>query len=219
MLELRHVTRRYGRVRALDDVSFTLGKGESMALLGANGAGKSTLLRVAATLERPDGGDVLLGGIEAAREGAAARRHVAYLGQEPGLYDELTVRENARLVARLHGREFALDEAARACGVHAKLDVLARALSRGERQRAALVRALCAGDLLLLDEPTTALDAAGRAQVVDLLADLRGRRTVLVATHDEHILGIVDRALALRGGRVEVDGTAADGRRWLEAVA
>jgi ABC-type multidrug transport system ATPase subunit len=219
VLAFRDVSRRYGRVRALDGVSFALEQGHVLALLGANGAGKSTLLRLAATIERPDAGAIRFGDDDAADDGAAARRHVAYLGQDPGLYGDLTVRENAALVASFHDKAFALEPAAKACGIAHKLDERARTLSRGERQRAALLRTLCGGEVLMLDEPTTALDAAGRAQVCDLLAELRGRRTVLVATHDEQVLALADRAIVLERGRVTLDASADDGRRWLEAFA
>lgn len=219
VLVFRGVSRRYGRARALDDVSFELPKGSLVALLGANGAGKSTLLRIAATLDRPTSGELRVGGADPREEGAAARAHVAYLGQEPGLYGDLSVRENLAFVARFHGRESFIEHAADACGVARKLDERARSLSRGERQRAALARALCGGTLLLLDEPTTALDAVGRSAILDVLASVRGTRTMLVATHDEHLLGVADRALVLERGRLVLDGTPDDGRRWMEALA
>lgn len=219
MLAFQEVGRRYGRVRALDDVTFALARGTTTVLLGANGAGKSTLLRLAATLDRPTAGHITVGEADAARDGADARRHVAYLGQDAGLYDDLTVRENIAFVAAFYGRAFALEPAAAAVGIAAKLDDRARTLSRGERQRAALARALCAGEVLLLDEPTTALDAAGRAMVLDTLADLHGRRTILVATHDEGLVSLADRVLVLKEGRISLDGAAEDGRRWMEALA
>ncbi len=188
-------------------------------LLGANGAGKSTLLRLAAMLDAPSGGRIEVGGHDSRKAGAAARAVLGVVGQEPGLYDELTVRENAMLVARFYRKEFALDAAARACGIVHKLDARVRTLSRGEKQRAALTRALCAGPLLLLDEPTTSLDAQGRAQVADMLADLRDTRTILVATHEESIVSVADRVLVLENGRLKIDAGAAEGRAWMEALA
>lgn len=202
MLVLEEVTRRYGATRALDRVSLSLEKGALTALVGENGAGKSTLLRLAATLETPTQGRVRVAGVDVREDGAAARRHVAYLGQEPGLYDEMTVRENLAFVASFYGRADEVTAAAGAFAVQHKLDERARRLSRGERQRAALARALLAGDLLLLDEPTTALDAEGSASAIETLLALRGRRTLLVATHDAELVKRADRVVRLRAGRL-----------------
>jgi ABC-type multidrug transport system ATPase subunit len=169
---------------ALDDVSFTLRAGEVVAITGANGAGKSTLLRLAAGLDRPTSGSV--------RRDAA----IGWLGQDEGLYDPLTARENLAFVARFHGR---VAEVERIAGIlDVALDERASALSRGERQRAAIARAALGGPLMLLDEPTTGLDADGRARLIELLAG----RTALVATHDEELAKRCDRVLSLSEGRI-----------------
>jgi len=185
------VSRRYGASLAIDRVSFRLETGTFTALVGENGAGKTTLLRLAAGLETPTAGAIR-------RE----RRDVSWLGQEPGLYDELTVRENLAFTARLFGKAGEIPAAAAAFGIASKLDERARRLSRGERQRAALARSLLAGPLLLLDEPTTALDAQARDATIALLADLRGTRTLLVATHEPEIVKRADRVLELHRGRL-----------------
>lgn len=202
MLVFEGVSRRFGAARALDAVSFALEPGSLTALQGENGAGKSTLLRLAATLEAPSSGRVLVGGEDAAADPVAARSRIGWLGQSDGLYDELSVAENLALVARLHGRAAQLDSAARAFGIDRKLSERARRLSRGERQRAALARATLGGPLLLLDEPTTALDAEGADLAVEALLSLRGERTILVATHDAALAKRCDRALRLSRGRL-----------------
>ena len=191
VLRFQAVSRRYGRTRALEDVSFELQPGTLTVVTGENGAGKTTLLRIAATLERPSAGTVTPGD---------RRARLAWLGQEPGLYDELTVRENLAFAARVFGREAEIERAA--SRTEARLDARAGTLSRGEKQRAALARALLCGEILVLDEPTTALDADGAAQCADLLASLRGERTLLVATHDPEIVKRADRVLRLHGGRL-----------------
>ncbi|HET6404304.1 MAG TPA: ABC transporter ATP-binding protein [Candidatus Thermoplasmatota archaeon] len=191
MLRFEGVTRRYGSTVALDGVSFALEPGSFTALVGENGAGKSTLLRIAATLERPSAGKVLP---------EERRARIGWLGQEPGLYDELTVRENLAFAARLFGREGEVEQVGGAFG--ARLDARARTLSRGEKQRAALARAFLCGELLLLDEPTTGLDAEGARTLGDALAQARGGRTLLVATHDAELVKRADRVLRLRGGRL-----------------
>jgi ABC-type multidrug transport system ATPase subunit len=201
VLRFERVTRVYRDTpgaapkRALDDVSFTLERGSRTALVGPNGAGKTTLLRIAATLDAPTSGSVRLDG---ASDAPAARRRLAYLAQEPGLYDALTVRENLAFVARFYGRGSDVPRAAAALAV--PLDARAASLSRGERQRAAIARALLAGDILLLDEPTTALDDEGRARALAALDEAPA--TLLVATHDDELVKRCDRVLRLDGGRL-----------------
>ena len=201
VLSFDRVGRRYGAVRALDEVSFTLAQGTLTALVGANGSGKSTLLRLAATLDAPTSGALRVEGVDP-DDGAAHRRQVGWLAQEPGLYEDLTVRENLAFLAAFHGRAREVDEAAARFGIGGRLDARVRGLSRGERQRAALARATLGGPLLLLDEPTTALDPEGAAQAVRALAALRGARTLLVATHDAALVAAADRVLRLDGGRL-----------------
>lgn len=193
---------RYGGRAALQGVTFALPSGALVGLAGANGAGKTTLLRAAATLERPATGRILVRGADAAADPLGARRAIGWLGQEDGLYDELTLRENLAFVGRVHGSIDRVDDAARAFGIDEKLNERARRLSRGERQRAALARATLGGPLLLLDEPTAALDAAAADRATDALLALRGERTLLVATHDEALLKRCDRVLRLEAGRL-----------------
>ena len=191
VLRFEEVTRRYGRTLALERVSFGLAPGQLTALVGENGAGKSTLLRIAATLERPSSGKITPDD---------RRAHIAWLGQEPGLYEDLTVRENLLFAARFFGRESEVPVAAHTFG--ADLDRRVRHLSRGERQRAALARAFVCGEILLLDEPTTGLDADGAHACIDALVAQRGARTMLVATHDAELVKRADVVLRLHGGRL-----------------
>ncbi|MEA3199539.1 MAG: heme exporter protein [Thermoplasmata archaeon] len=195
VLAFESVSRRFGRRLALDGVSFRLDAGQLVALVGPNGAGKTTLLRLAATLDAPTSGRVTPDGIE-------ARRRIGWLGGEPALYDDLTVRENLAFVASFFGHGAEVADAAARFGIAHRLDTRAGALSRGERQRAALARATLAGDLLLLDEPTTALDAEGADAALRALVELRGRRTMLVATHDAALVAKADRVLRLQEGRL-----------------
>lgn len=199
VLAFERVTRIFrdaGATRvALAEVSFALEPGSLVALTGENGSGKSTLLRLAATLDEPTLGRVTIDG----QEGARARQDVGYLGQDAGLYQALTARENLDFAARFHGRGGDVAPIAARLGVD--LARPARLLSRGERQRVAVARAFLGGDVLLLDEPTTALDAEARSRLLGLL-DERGARTALVATHDADLVAKADRVLTLREGRL-----------------
>lgn len=192
MLAFRDVSRRYGATLALEGVSFTLEPSGLTALVGPNGAGKSTLLRLAARLEQPSTGVVT--GVD--------RRDLAWLGQEPGLYGSLTVRENMVFAARFFGHTGRVDDAAAAFGIAHRLGAQARTLSRGEAQRAALARASLCGPVMILDEPTNALDADAAEACAHTLRELAEKKTLLVATHDAELQKGADRVLTLRGGRL-----------------
>jgi heme exporter protein A len=202
---LEAVGRAYGERVALRDISLTLPAGATVAVFGANGAGKTTLLRILAGLLRPHAGRAVVLGAELPREAHRARGRIGLLGHEPMLYRELSVRENLRFHARLHGVEPGRAEALVAqVGLAARADDPVRTLSRGMRQRAAICRAvLHAPELLLLDEPLANLDPGGAAAVAPLIgrsAPTRPAR-VLISHAAEQGLAEADWVLGLRGGR------------------
>src|SRR5215207_8481951 len=152
---LERVGRAYGERVALREISLALPAGATVAVFGANGAGKTTLLRILAGLLRPHAGRAAVLGAELPREAYSARGRIGLLGHEPMLYRDLTVRENLRFHARLHGVEGArIEELVERVGLAARADEPLRTLSRGMAQRAAICRTvLHAPELLLLDEP------------------------------------------------------------------
>lgn len=200
---LRHAFNE-GRVVALDDVSFTLTAGQTLAIFGPNGAGKTTLLKVLAGLIRPQGGSARVAG---------GRRAIGWIGHQSHLYGHLSVRENLLFWAALYGVAHGRREA-RAADVLARLGMSDRAaqpvwsLSRGLVQRAAIAKALIHDpQILLLDEPFTGLDLGAAAELRALLAALRGAGRVLVlATHnvDEGAELATDIAFQLRGRFVQL---------------
>jgi heme exporter protein A len=202
-LELHRLTRRFGERAALDGVSLSLASGQTLLVLGSNGAGKTTLLRVLGGLLRPHAGSVRVLARELPREGFALRGRVGWLGHEPLLYRELTVRENLRFHARLHAvGEERVEEVAHAVGIAERADEPLRELSRGMVQRAATARAVLARpELLLLDEPRANLDPAARERVEPLIGASSGCTRVVTSHEPADSLAEADLVLGLRDGR------------------
>ena len=200
---LEGVGRAYGERVALRDVSFTLPAGATVAVFGANGAGKTTLLRILAGLLRPHAGRATVLGAELPREAYRTRGRTGLLGHEPLLYRDLTVHENLRFHARLHGVDAGrVDALVEQVGLAPRADDPVRTLSRGMTQRAAICRAvLHAPALLLLDEPLANLDPGGAAAVAPLIGRGCGPARVLISHDAEQGLAEADWVLGLRGGR------------------
>jgi ABC-2 type transport system ATP-binding protein len=210
---LAGLTKLYGDVTAVDDVSLRVPPGEIYALLGLNGAGKTTLIRLLLGMVRPTVGEVTVLGEQIHRGSRAVWSRVGYLVETPVAYPELTVRENLLLQARLHrldGRRDAVDDVIEALGLIPYADRRARTLSLGNAQRLGLAKALLhRPELLVLDEPTNGLDPAGVVEIRELIRDLGV--TVLLSSH---VLGEVARVATRIGvihqGRLtrELDTTA-----------
>jgi heme exporter protein A len=211
---LDRLGREYGERVALRDVSLELPRGQTLVVLGPNGAGKTTLLRVLATLLRPSAGRASVLGCELPREAWRLRGRLGYLGHEPLLYRELTVEENLRFHARLHGLGESsagrIAELLSVVGMGRRSDELVRNLSAGMAQRVAVCRAVLHDpELLLLDEPLAHLDP-GAATLVEPLIGHGAEPTRVVVTHDpERALEQGERVLALtHHGSVAYEGTA-----------
>jgi ABC-2 type transport system ATP-binding protein len=204
------VSKRFGRVLALDEVSFNVEKQEVFALLGPNGAGKTTLLHILSTILRPDSGVALIGGIDVARNPLEARQRLGIVFQEPSLDDRLSVRENLEL----HGLVFGVPRRVRRQRIEEMLalveltpwaDKVARTLSSGMKRRLEIARALIHdSEILMLDEPTVGLDAQTRNRIWDYIHRLRQQRniTVLVTTHYIEEVEGCDRVCIIDGGKV-----------------
>jgi heme exporter protein A len=211
-IELDGVARAFGERLALAEVTLTVDAGTTLVVFGPNGAGKSTLLRILATLLRPDAGSARVLGRELPDQAWAVRGQVGLLGHEPLLYRELSVRENLRFHAALHGvEEERIDALLEAVGLADRAGDAVRTLSRGLVQRAAVCRAVLHDPpLLLLDEPRANLDPRS----VELVEPLIGRssgRTRVVTSHDPRGgLAEADAALGLRAGRPALLRAAAD---------
>jgi putative ABC transport system ATP-binding protein len=216
-LELRKLTRRLPSgerlLTILDSVDLSVEAGEFVALVGPSGSGKSTLLALAAGLDRPSSGEVLLDGapVHSLGEGALARlrrERIGFIFQSFQLLTNFTARENILLPLELLEREDAsgrADELLAAVGLAERGHHYPSQLSGGEQQRVAIARAFAARPALLLaDEPTGNLDGETGASILSLLHRLRAESgaTVLLVTHDRDIAALADRTVHLRDGRV-----------------
>lgn len=211
MIETRHLTKRYGATAALDDVSFTVPKGQVLGLLGLNGAGKSTTMNIIAGCLAPTEGQVLVAGVDMAREPAKAKRHIGYLPEIPPLYVDMKVGEFLTFVhglKKLKGdRKAAVSAAAERAGVGHVLGRLIRNLSKGYRQRVGLAAALLGDpEVLILDEPTVGLDPTQIIEIRNLIAQLGRERTVILSSHIlTEVQSVCERVIVLDRGRVVAD--------------
>jgi putative ABC transport system ATP-binding protein len=210
-----HVSRSFedGRIVALVDVTFHVEPGEYVAVTGPSGCGKSTLLNLIGALDRPDSGEIVVGGEQLGdADGATYRASVVgFVFQFHNLIPTLTGSENVQLP--MLGRGLTRRQrSSRAAGLLAEVGLSDRrsayppTLSGGERQRVAIARALANEPrLLLADEPTGALDTSTGEQIVGLLKGVRDQRgtTILLVTNDPDVAGTADRILRIRDGRVE----------------
>ena len=220
LLRVEHLSRHYGqgaaRVVALDDVSFSVEKGEFVAIMGPSGSGKSTLLHLLGGVDRPTSGRVLVQGTDlyALDETALAvfrRRQIGLVYQFYNLIPVLNVQENLTLPLLLDGRR--VDKALLArltdtLGLADRLGHLPDQLSGGQQQRVSIGRALIASPALMLaDEPTGNLDSRNSAEIMALLRRFHEEKgqTLLVITHDERIARQADRLITIEDGRITRD--------------
>jgi len=215
MIEVRHLSKRYGSVTAVRDVSFIARDGEITGLLGPNGAGKTTTLRTLYTLIRPDSGRVLIDAEDAATDPLAARRRLGVLPDARGLYRRLTARENIAYYAELHGLDTAtaqqrINALIERLGMHAIADRRTEGFSQGERVKTAIARALVHDPAnVVLDEPTNGLDVLATRALRDFLHSLkREGRCVLLSTHVmQEVAALCDRVVVIAQGHVVATGT------------
>jgi len=212
MIEVDSLTRRYGDLVAVDGVSFTIGHGEVVGLLGHNGAGKTTIMKMMTGYLEPTAGRVRIEGLEVGRDTRAVQARVGYLPENCPLWPEMTVIDYLDYQAALHGvpaeaREQAVAAAIARTALREKAADTIHTLSRGYRQRVGVAQALLHGpDIFILDEPTNGLDPTQIRHMRELIGELAEHATVIVSTHIlQEVQAVCERVLILRAGRLVLD--------------
>lgn len=217
MIEVRNLHKVFGNVRAVDGVSFTARDGEITGLLGPNGAGKTTTLRMLYTLMKPDTGQVVVDGVDAAEDALAVRRQLGVLPDARGLYKRLTARENIDYFARLHGLPEDVLVHRREALMHALemediADRRTEGFSQGQRVKTAIARALIHDPRnVILDEPTNGLDVMATRALRQFMRKLKAEgRCVLFSSHImQEVAALCDRIVVIANGRVVADESPA----------
>ncbi|HEY6203874.1 MAG TPA: ABC transporter ATP-binding protein [Candidatus Limnocylindria bacterium] len=216
MIDVRDLSRSFGRTTALDHVSFRVEPGEIVALLGPNGAGKTTASRIIAGILAPSDGDVLVDGISVRTDPGSIRSRCGMVTDQPSLYERMTLRAYLAFFCHLYdvaGAAHRTEELAKLLGLSDRLDVRLGAFSRGMKQKVAIARGLVHDPpVLLLDEPATALDPETARSLRSFIVSLRARhRAILLCTHDlDEAQRIADRVVVLYRGRVAREGLTGD---------
>ncbi len=212
-LTVQGISKSFGAIRAVDDVSFTVGRGQVVGFLGPNGAGKSTTMRMITQFLDPDQGEIRLDGVPLAADPIAAKRRIGYLPENNPLYTDMLTTDYLTFVARLRdltGSEAtaAIDDAVAATAIEEVYYRPIGELSKGFRQRVGLAQAILhRPDLLVLDEPTEGLDPSQRLEIRHLIERVGRDRTVILSTHVlSEVSKTCSQLLIINAGKIVADG-------------
>jgi ABC-2 type transport system ATP-binding protein len=214
MIEIRHLAKHFGPIRAVEDVSFTMEKGEVLGFLGPNGAGKSTTMKMITGFLAPSAGTAIVSGFDVTREPIEVKKRVGYLPEGAPAYPDMTPAAFLDFVARVRG--FSGAEGKRRIGKAVERVALAEVmhqpietLSKGFKRRVGLAQALLHDPkILILDEPTDGLDPNQKHEVRRLIAEMAPDKAIIISTHIlEEVDAVCTRAIIIARGRVLADGT------------
>ncbi|MFD1467032.1 gliding motility-associated ABC transporter ATP-binding subunit GldA [Hymenobacter caeli] len=217
MVEIEHLTKTYGTQNAVDDISFTAGKGEIVGFLGPNGAGKSTTMKIATGYLPPSAGTVRVAGHDVQTESLAVRREVGYLPEHNPLYLDMYVHEYLEFIGAVHGLRGPglrnrVAELVRRVGLSREQNKQIGALSKGYRQRVGLAQALLHDpSVLILDEPTTGLDPNQIQEIRELIREVGHDKTVIFSTHIlPEVTALCSRVIIISRGKLVADSPVAE---------
>ena len=219
MIEVQHLTKRYGRVTAVDDLTFRVERGEILGFLGPNGAGKTTTMRILTGYMPATEGKAVVAGFDVFEQPIEAKRRTGYLPETPPLYPEMTVREYLQFVARIKTkgmssseRKSRVEESMRRARVNDMANRHCGKLSKGYRQRVGLAQAILHNpEVLILDEPTAGLDPKQIIETRQLIKELAGTHTIVLSTHIlPEVSQTCDRVVIINKGRVVAVDTPAN---------
>lgn len=210
-VETRHITKLFGRQKALDDVSFSIKKGELVGFLGPNGAGKSTMMKIITGFLPPDAGEVVVNGQIVESKNLELRRNIGYLPEHNPLYTDLYVKEFLEITAgfyKLKNIKRQVAEMVELTGLNDEQHKKIRALSKGYRQRVGLAQALIHDPLvLILDEPTTGLDPNQLEEIRNLIREISREKTVMLSSHImQEVEAVCNRIIIINRGKIVADG-------------
>ncbi len=214
MIEINHLTKQYGALRAVDDLSFRVEPGQVLGFLGPNGAGKSTTMKMITGFLAPTAGSISVCGHDVDREPIAAKTCMGYLPEGAPAYGEMTVRGFLNFVADVRGlkaeqRKSRLDDVIARLALGSVLEQVIETLSKGFKRRVGLAQALLHDPpVLILDEPTDGLDPNQKHQVRTLINAMSKDKIIVISTHIlEEVDAVCNRAIIIAGGRILADDT------------
>jgi ABC-2 type transport system ATP-binding protein len=217
MIETRSLTKTYGRIRAVDGVSFRVEPGQVLGFLGPNGAGKSTTMKMIAGFLTPSSGTASVCGHDVREEAIQARRQLGYLSEGAPSYGEMTVRGFLEFIANVRGlsgerRRQRMDDAVGRLQLESVLEQAVDTLSKGFKRRVGLAQAILHDPrALILDEPTDGLDPNQKHEVRGLIQSMAAERTIIISTHIlEEVNAVCSRAIIIAAGRVLADAAPAE---------
>ena len=217
MIEIRNLTKRFGSLTAVDDVSFDVTRGEVLGFLGPNGAGKSTTMKMVTGFLAPDGGTIRIGGVDVTADPVTVKRWIGYLPEGAPLYGEMTTGAFLRFIAGIRGLrgaearrriESAIDQVSLESVIEMPIDTL----SKGFKRRVGLAQAIVHDPhILILDEPTDGLDPNQKHEVRTLIRGMSAEKVIVLSTHIlEEVEAVCTRATIIANGRLVSDGTPDD---------
>lgn len=209
MIEVSHVSRNFGTFRAVNDVSFSIPKGQIVGLLGPNGAGKTTTMRMITGFLAPSDGKIFIDGIDISENPVKCKEKIGYMPESAPLYGDMIVEDYLKYIANLHGEnpDEKVPLLCEECGLKEVMSKNISELSRGNKQRVSLAHALMHNpEILILDEPTSGLDPNQVEDVRNIIREIGKTRTVIVSTHIlSEVETICSRVIIISGGKVVAD--------------